>query len=89
MGPLVDLVSEGDEEAEHKEEGVDVVPGTDILVGLVPHHVGHAHQGRESDQAVVSVGFNEVVSSDGKRVHMVLSEWSDEGLLGGGGGKTQ
>ena len=78
--PLVDLVGESDEDPEHEEEGVDVVPRSNLFVGLVVHDVGHAHQRGQRDEAVVPVGFYEVVSGNGQRVHVVLTKRSDECL---------
>ena len=79
--PLVDLVGESDEDPnEHQEEGVDVVPRSNLFVGLVVHDVGHAHQRGQCDEVVFPVGIYEVVSGDGQRVHMVLMKRSDECL---------
>ena len=70
--PLVDLVGESDEDPKHQEEGVDVVPRSNLFVGLVVHDVGHAHQRGQRDEVVFPVGFYEVMSGNGQRVHMVL-----------------
>ena len=70
--PLVDLVGESDKDPEHEEEGVDVVPCSNLFVGLVVHDVGHAHQRGQRDEVIFPVGFYEVVSGSGQRVHVVL-----------------
>ncbi len=39
--PFVDLVGEGDKEAEHKEEGEDGIPGSNLLLALAMDEGGH------------------------------------------------
>ena len=45
----MDLVDESDE---HQEEGVDVVPCSNLFLSLVVHNVGHAHQRGQRDELV-------------------------------------
>lgn len=42
--------------------------------------VGHVSQRQDGDHAVVAVGFDEVVASDGGRVDVVLPERTDKRL---------
>lgn len=44
--------------------------------------VGHVSQGQDGDHAVVTIGFDEVVASDGGGIDVVLPERSDECLQG-------
>lgn len=45
--------------------------------------VGHVSQREDGDHAVVTVGFNKVVASDGCWIDVVLSEGSNERLQRG------
>lgn len=54
--------------------------------------VGHVSQRQDGDHAVVTIGFNEVVASDGGWIDVVLPEWTDKRLQrekgrGEGGGR--
>jgi hypothetical protein len=46
----------------------------------VVHEVREEEKRRDGDETVVSVGFDEVVTSDGKRINVVLTEWPNECL---------
>ena len=88
--PLVNLIGERDHDAERQEEGVGGVPRPKLLPRLMIHDEGEESEEGKSDEAVVSVGLDEVVTGDGQGVDVVLSEWSDEGLcvcVWGGGRK--
>ena len=78
--PLVNLIGERDEDTERQKEAVDGVPRPKLFRRLVVHQVGEEGERRESDETVVSVGFDEVVTSDGERVDVVLTEWTNERL---------
>ena len=54
-----------------------MVPRSNLFVGLVVHDVGHAHQRGQCDEVVFTVGFYEVMSGNGQRVHMVLMKRSE------------
>ena len=78
--PLVNLIGECDEDTERKKEAVDRVPRPKLFRRLVVHQVGEEGERRESDETVVSVGFDEVMTSDGERVDVMLTEWTNERL---------
>lgn len=42
--------------------------------------VGHVGERQDSDHAVISISLNEVVPCDGRRVDVVLPEWTDKRL---------
>ena len=78
--PLVDLIGERDQETESQQEAVDGVPGSKLVWSLEVHQVGEEGQRRESDETVVAVRFDEVVTSDGERINVVLTERPNESL---------
>ena len=76
----MNLIGECDEETERQKEAVDGVPCPKLVRRLVVHQVGEEEEWRESDETVVSVGFDEIVTSNGERVDVVLTEWTNERL---------
>lgn len=76
----MDLIGECDEETECQKEAVDGVPRPKLIRCLVVHLVGEEDEWGESDETVVSVSFDEVVTSDGQGVDVVLTEWTNERL---------
>lgn len=45
--------------------------------------VGHVSQREDGNHTVVTIGFNEVVASDGGRIDVVLPEWTNKCLQRG------
>lgn len=52
----------------------------DLLLRLMVDGVYDEDEWQQYDETVISIRFNEVVSSDSQRVNVVLTEWPDKGL---------
>lgn len=79
--PLVDLISESDKETQKEEKAIANVPVLD-MARVLQAVVATNHQEGQSGEAVVTVCFNVVMTSDCQRVDVVLSERADERLQG-------
>lgn len=64
----------------HTSVGVQCVQCACTTWCVCEELVGHVSQRQDGDHAVVAVGFDEVVASDGGRVDVVLPEWTDKRL---------
>ena len=76
----MNLIGECDHDAERQQEAVEGVPRTKLLPRLDVHEVRETDQWEESNETVVAVCFDEIVTGDGQRVNVMLSERSDESL---------
>ena len=85
MGPLVDLVREGDHDAKRHEEAVGEVPVMVGFFGLEESVERQAGKRDERDEAVVAVRLDEVVTRYGEGIDVVLSKRADERLGEQGG----
>ena len=80
MRPLVDLIGKGDEEAQRKEEAVEDVPVFNVARWVGQDGVATDHQEGQCGEAVVAICFNVVMTGDGQRVNVMLSERANERL---------
>ena len=81
--PLVNLVGERDKEHERHQHHVEEVPRANLFGRPGQGGVQGTAQGCQSHQAVVTICLHKIVSGDGKRIDMMLSEWPDECLRRG------
>lgn len=80
VGPLVDLVCERDQEHESNGEAVELVVTSNLLLRLVVHDDGLDGEGGKGHKAVVTVGFDEVMSCDSQGIHVMFTEWTNKCL---------
>lgn len=78
MRPLVKLVSERYENSQEEQVKVPVVGILDELVGIRDEFVGNIGEDRHDNGKIVAIGFDKVVTSDGRRVDVMFAEVSQQ-----------
>ena len=71
--PLVDLVGERDKEHERCQEHVAKVPRANLFWGPDECRVHSTAHQQQCQETVVTIGFNEVVPGNGKRVNLAIN----------------
>lgn len=78
--PLVNLVSETDEDDEQVDVHLPAVRLANLCWRVRQELVGHASKRNQTDGKVVTVCLDEVMTSDRCWVNVMLTEWPDQSL---------
>ncbi len=74
------LVGDAHKDSEQKDVHEPVVAGGDLLRGAGVEPVRHVGESRDARREVISIRLDEVVTRDGRRVDMMLSERTYQSL---------
>lgn len=80
VAPLMDLIGQRHKNCQGEDVAVPRIRRSQGLWCVCEELVGHVSQWEDGDHTVVSIGFNEVVASDGGRVDVVLPERTNKRL---------